>query len=68
MKLADEWRQAWKWFTVQLGIIIAVAPEIYEQTRQMLDGWLPPAVFHHMMALLGILVILNTVKKKQSAA
>ena len=64
MKLADEWRQAWKWLNVQLGAVIAVAPLIYEQTKEIFNGMLSPTAFNHVMSLMGVLVILNTVKKK----
>lgn len=65
MKLADEWKQAWRWASVQLGGVIAVAPEIYEQTKDMFSAYLSASAFHHVMAVLGVLVIMNTVKKKQ---
>ena len=64
MKLIDEWRQAWKWLSVQLGAVIAVAPEIYEQSKDLLESNLSDKQFHHVMAVLGVLVILNTIKKK----
>lgn len=63
MKLADEWRHAWKWLTVQLGAVLAVAPEIYEQVKGM-QSFISESTFHHIMAVVGVLVILNTVKKK----
>jgi hypothetical protein len=66
MKLVDEWRSAWRWLTVQLGAVVAVAPEIYEQVKAMGD-FVSVSTFHHIMAVMGILVILNTVKKKKAA-
>lgn len=63
MKLHEEWKQAWRWLAVQLGAIVAVAPEIYEQFGGMKE-YVSDAAFHHVMAGLGILVILNTVKRK----
>ncbi len=65
VKLVDEWRQAWRWLTVQLGAVLAVAPEIYEQFRG-LQTFISDAAFHHGMAILGVLVILNTVKQKRA--
>ena len=64
--LADEWKQAWKWLTVQLAAIVAVAPEAYEQVGTM-QKYVSESMFHHIMAALGLLVILNTIKKKTSA-
>lgn len=66
MKLAAEWKQAWRWLTVQLGAVLAVAPEIYEQFKGM-QSFVSESAFHHVMAALGVLVILNTVKKKRDA-
>lgn len=63
MKLVDEWKEAWKWLTVQLGAVVAVAPEIYEQVRGM-QSFISDSTFNHIMACLGVLVVLNTVKKK----
>ncbi len=63
MKFVDEWRHAWKWLTVQLGAVLAIAPEIYEQVKDM-QGYLSDKTFHHIMAAIGVLVILNTMKKK----
>lgn len=63
VKLAEEWRHAWKWLTVQLGAVVAVAPEIYEQVRGM-QSFISDSTFNHIMAGLGVLVVLNTVKKK----
>jgi len=63
MKLADEWKHAWKWLSVQLGAVIAIAPELYQQVEGMKE-YVPISWFHHAMAAAGILVILNTVKKK----
>lgn len=61
--IVDEWRQAWKWLNVQLGAVLAIAPELYEQVKAMGD-YLSPSTFHHAMAFLGVVVILNTIKKK----
>lgn len=62
-KLADEWRQAWKWLSVQLGAAIAVAPMLYGESEPLRDvigdDW-----FRRIMTVLGLLVVINAVKKK----
>jgi len=63
--LTDEWRQGWKWFQVQLGAVIAIAPELYNQA-DVLQSFLSPAAFRHIMAALGVMVIINSVRKKKS--
>jgi hypothetical protein len=64
MKLTEEWRHAWKWLQVQLGAVIALAPEIFEQTKTM-QGHISDASFHRIMSGLGILLILNAARKKR---
>lgn len=65
MSLSAEWRQAWKWLSVQLGTLIAVAPMIYGQI-----DWLQEIVgdkwFRVVMTLLGVLVVFNSIKKKRA--
>ena len=61
--LTDEWKQCWKWFQVQLGVIIAIAPQIYDALNQMQDV-ISPNVFRYAMTGLGVLVIINSVRKK----
>jgi hypothetical protein len=63
VSLADDLRHAWKWFSVQLGALIMCAPEVYEHA-DILQDLMPAKAFHHVMAALGILVILNSVRKK----
>lgn len=63
--LATEWRQAWRWFQVQLGALIAIAPELYNSVESLQDV-IPMNVFRHTMALLGVLVIINSVRKKRA--
>ncbi len=61
--LVKEWKQAWRWLSVQLGAVIAVSHEIYEQVSAMKE-YLPQPVFNHIMALLGVLVIIGRIKKQ----
>lgn len=68
--LKEDWKQAWKWFSTQLGVIIAVSPEVYNQIIEMhlIDQQAAAPVFRHGMAILGVLVILNSIRKKNGAA
>jgi hypothetical protein len=63
MSVGAELRDAWKWLSVQLGALIMCAPEVYEHA-DILQELMPAKAFHHVMAALGILVILNSVRKK----
>lgn len=62
-QLSDDWREAWKWLTVRLTAILAIAPELYTQVEGMRE-YLPANLFHHAMAMLGLLVIVAQVRKK----
>lgn len=62
-KIADDWRQAWRWLSVQLGAFIFIAPTLYENI-DILQDFIPRKPFAIMQAGLGILVMLNAVKKK----
>lgn len=63
-KVADDWRQAWRWFSVQLGALIFAAPTAYENISALQDV-LPRKAFAIIQAALGILVMMNAVKKKK---
>lgn len=62
-KVADDWRKAWRWFSVQLGALIFIAPTLYENI-DILQEFIPRKPFAIAQALLGVLVVLNAVKKK----
>jgi len=63
MKLDSEWKKAWKWLQVQLGAVVAFAPEVFEQVKQ-LQGYISDSTMHHVMSGLGVLLVLNAVRKK----
>lgn len=63
MKLADEWRSAWRWLTTWLITVLSFAPLIYDQLST-LQAYLPPGWFKGSMAVLGVLTIINNVRKK----
>ena len=61
--LVDEWRQSWKWFQMQALAILAIAPELYAQVNAM-QAYVAPETFRRSMALLGVLVMINAVRRK----
>ena len=63
MKLIQDWKSAWRWFSVQAGALIAIAPMLYEQTREM-QGFMSYTVFNYVMTGLGVLVIIGRVIKQ----
>jgi hypothetical protein len=63
MKLADEWREAWKWLQVQLGLVVAAAAVLYGQV-EFLQDFIGPKWYGVLNALLGFAVVYNAVRKK----
>lgn len=63
MKLSDEWRQAWKWLQVQLGVLVAAAALAYGQV-DFLQALIGPKWYGILNAVLGLAVVYNAVRKK----
>lgn len=63
MKLADEWRHAWKWLQTWLITALSVAPLAYDQLAALQDV-IPATWFRAGMAVLGVLTLINNVRKK----
>lgn len=61
--VSDDARHAWKWLSVQLGALIFIAPTLYENI-DFLQDYIGRKPFAMLQAGLGILVMLNAVKKK----
>ena len=69
--LVDEWRQAWKWFSVQLGILAAGAMEAYElflPARQFIEDTIGKDRFHHLMAGLVFLAVMGRLIKQEKTS
>lgn len=64
MKLVEDWKQCWKWFSVQGAALIAIAPEAYQQVQGM-QAYVSPGLFNHAMAVLGVLVIVGRVIEQE---
>lgn len=63
VKLADEWRSAWRWLQTWLIAALGVAPLIYDQMAPLQDV-LPPTWFKSAMGVLAVLTVVNNVRKK----
>lgn len=63
MKLADEWRHAWKWLQVQLGVVVAAAALLYGQV-EFLQEVIGPRWYGVLNAILGLAVVYNALRKK----
>jgi uncharacterized membrane protein YfcA len=65
--LTDEWRNAWKWLNVQLAALLVAAPILYAQLES-LQAYIPPKWFRYGIALLALLIAINTLRKKTPPA
>lgn len=63
MTFSDEWKQAWKWLSVQLGVVCGVAGMLYGQV-DFLQSMLPPKWYGALNGLLCLAMIYNSVRKK----
>ncbi len=67
MKLVEDWRKAWKWFSVQAFTVLAVAPVVWSQlppdVRKMLpEGWEP-----YVLAALAVGGIVGRLRAQDNA-
>ena len=65
MSLIYNWKDAWKWFSVHAGALIAVLSTV----QMILPGWqefMEPNPFALTTAVLGTLVILGRVVKQDA--
>ena len=63
--LVDDWKKSWKWFQMQALAFLAIAPELYAQVGAM-QTFIAPETFRRSMAVLGVLVMVNAVRKKRA--
>lgn len=55
MKLVDNWKEAWRWWTVWGGIVIAVLSAVQLALPELHDK-LPPGVFAYATLALGVAI------------
>ena len=63
--LSEECKQFWTWSSTWLNAAIIAAPVLYVQF-QVLQAYLPEKFFFYGMSALGVLNLINTVRKKQA--
>jgi len=63
MTLVQDFRQAWKWLSVQLTAAAVIAMQLYEQFPQF-QAYIPEKVFHHGMSAFVALIIVGRLIKQ----
>lgn len=58
MKLVQNWKQAWKWYSVHIMLVIVALPEIWSYFPQEFKDSLPPHTLMYVTSVLGVSAIL----------
>lgn len=54
MRLVPDWRQAWKWFSVQAFAILAAVPLVWVNIPPEVQAYLPPEWRPYILALFAL--------------
>ncbi|MGQ6545475.1 DUF7940 domain-containing protein [Serratia sp. IR-2025] len=57
MKLVENWKSAWKWYSVHIMVVIVALPEIWGYFPQEFKESLPPHALTGLTTFLGISAI-----------
>ncbi len=61
--LANDWQNAWKWFSVQGLLVLSIAPTVYENSSFIQD-FVSPTAFHYGTGVLGLLTLISRMVKQ----
>ena len=61
--LTDDWKQCWKWFSVQGLAFLAVAPIVYENFSFVQD-FISATIYHYTMGALGLATLISRLVKQ----
>ncbi len=67
MKLVDDWKAAWKWFTTWFSALGILALEVYQQMQEFMPDIvkaIPDNVLHRMMQVLLVCIIVGRLIKQ----
>lgn len=64
MKLVDDWKKAWRWFSVELAALSAISMQLYEQVPQFKE-YISDSVFHYIMTGCVVLIIVGRVVQQE---
>lgn len=68
MKLVDDWRKAWKWFSVHALILAGILPTVWLELPPDLKSSIPPGTMSAIAAVIaacGVIGRLVSQEKKQ---
>lgn len=62
-ELVENWRSAWRWFSVQLLTVLAIMPTLYDNA-EIFQQFFTPTAFHALMSILAVLAALGRLVKQ----
>lgn len=62
--LIPEWKQAWKFFSVQIGVLFAIAAGFYAELPALRE-YLSPEMFARVSGILAFIAILARIVKQE---
>lgn len=68
MKLVDDWKKAWKWFSVHALILAGILPTVWLELPSDLKSTIPPGTMSAITAVIaacGVIGRLVSQEKKQ---
>ena len=67
MKIVSDWKQAWKWFSVQAFVVIALLPMVWAELPQDVKAMLPPEWRPWVFSIIALAGVLGRVKDQPDA-
>lgn len=61
--MVDEWRECWRWLSVQLALLVTAAPLLYDHVN-LIQAHVSESLFHDIIAVLGFLIVIGRLKRQ----
>lgn len=59
MKLVENWKSAWKWYSIHIMVVIVALPEIWGYFPQEFKNLLPPHALSSLITIMRISAIVT---------
>ena len=67
MKLVSDWKQAWKWFSVQAFAVLAVLPIVWDALPPDLKAHMPETWMPYVLSAVAIGGLIGRLKDQPNA-
>ena len=65
MKLVENWKQCWRWFSVQALAAVALLPVVWPSLPPQVTGWVPESWRPWILVLLAVAGIIGRLVDQQ---